>query len=464
MEITSMQGLLGVGIELPRKMQSVMLRFILIFVLFTFAAAAQTRQSPTPETPARRGGFLVHQTALFGQYYSTGSDVASAVLAPGMRLASDIAAGGAAAVGYLRMAERTQFSLSYRTAYIGRLRYSELNGLNHFLDLRVDHRLRPSTRVGFAANSAVSSTEEFAFTPTELSLLASVGGNAEDLARAARGQQFGDSYLAARLSGAHDSDSAVRLLLFGNRVLNTSVQTSFSHAFSSRMIFSGGVGAVRRQHIGDGDAPDGRPRNLLPQMTSGNASVALSYSASPRTQFGFSVESMRGQSQLQDSYATLSRVSVQRMMGPRWFVAVNGGLASVIGARQIPSASTGPGYVAGGSLGYRSYAHSVLLSHDRSVADTYGLAASSSHVTSFAWQWQVPRRQWSLAATGTRHEASGVLPVTSWRGLAEVRRSLHRHAAISLQYSYLTYSQRIIQASTINLSSVRVVLMWSPQL
>ena len=329
-----------------------MLRSSLLLALLTFTAAAQTRQTPAPETPVRRGGFLIHQTAIYGQYYSNGlSDSASGGAGPGLRLASDLVVGGTAAVGYLRTQDRLQLSLSYRSAYTARVRYSELNGLNHFFDFRVDQHLTPATRIGFTANSSVSSTEEFAFTPTELSLITSVNGDAEDLARAARGLQLGDSYLAARLSGVRDADSAVRLLLFGNRVLNSSLQATFAHSLSPRMTFTGGVGAVRRQHLGGGEATDGRPRYLIPQMTSGNASVGLSYAASPRTQFGVSVESIRGQSQLQNSYATLSRFSVQRMMGPRWFVSGNGGFATVIAAQQIPSANTGPGYVAGGSLG-----------------------------------------------------------------------------------------------------------------
>ena len=248
-----------------------------------------------------------------------------------------------------------------------------------------------------------------------------------------------------------------------NRVLNSALQATFAHSLSPRMTFTGGVGAVRRQHLGGGEATDGRPRYLIPQMTSGNASVGLSYAASPRTQFGVSVEGIRGQSQLQNSYATLSRFSVQRMMGPRWFISGNGGFATVITAQQMPSANTGPGYVAGGSVGYRSYAHSVLMAYDRSVADTYGLSASGSHTTSFAWQWQVPRGRWGVSASGGRTETTGYVPVTTWRGLAELRRMLHRHAALSLQYSYLAYAQRLAPSSVVNMNSVRIALLWSPQ-
>ena len=67
-----------------------------------------------------------------------------------------------------------------------------------------------------------------------------------------------------------------------------------------------------------GPSLDTTNTSLLANTTSGNASVAISYSLSPLTQLGGTVTTNRASSSLQDAYTTTSLASLGRTLGRRW--------------------------------------------------------------------------------------------------------------------------------------------------
>src|SRR5262249_38092939 len=150
----------------------------------------------------------------------------------------------------------------------------------------------------FSMNGDYSSIEGFLFAPTVLSNVAAVPASFDDLAGALLASKFSNPLLASALTSAPAAQSPVQNLLYGSRMLSAGTQASLSYSYSPRLSFTFGGGASRTQHVSDDRGISTQNAFLLPDTTSGSANLAVSYSLSPFTQLGGSVNTDRISSSL----------------------------------------------------------------------------------------------------------------------------------------------------------------------
>jgi opacity protein-like surface antigen len=194
--------------------------------------------------------------------------------------------------------------------------------------------------------------------------------------------------------------------------------------------------------------------------------MGLSYQLSPRTQVGIDVEENRSSNIYQAGYNTTASASFGRKMGMHWFLSLNGGGSM----SEITSASYGTprtkDVIGGGSIGFRTYQHTLLGSYSRSASDAYGLALGTTTTTSAAWNWHRPGSRWSwLASFGQQQiRDTGYTSLSGWQASGGVSQTLNAHMRMSAQYVYLSNSGSFLGNNTkLAIQSVRVSLSWTPQ-
>ena len=131
---------------------------------------------------------------------------------------------------------------------------------------------------------------------------------------------------------------------------------------------------------------------LLPTTTSGTAGVTVSYSLSPLTQLGGSLNTSRTSSALEDFYTTSSTIFLAHTFRRHWFLQLHGGVGIINPVRQtsfLPDNGTAPhGWR---QLRFKSFSHTLLASFDRAVGDSYGLGAAATSSATLTWSWEASR-------------------------------------------------------------------------
>jgi hypothetical protein len=424
---------------------------------------------PAP-APAHNQGLQVRSVSAYGVYYSTTLPGSGGFQATPTTLGADLAVGGSTQVGWTHTGPRASTSFLYSPSYTGRIRYSSWNALNHSLSFNATDRFAPRWELGFSVSGNLSNFEGFLFSPTTYSNVVSASASYADLSAAALGRSFNNTQLNAAMNSAPLVESPGRTLLYGERMFTSSAQSSLRYSYSPRFSVNISGGVVRSQHVGTDQTGVTQTRYLLPTTTSGNAGMGFSYSLSPRTQFGAAVSTSRVMSDLYDGYSTTSTVSLGRTFARRWFLQVHGGVGVMNPVRRAASftslPSSGPHPVAGGSLGFRTYSHTLLGSYDRTVSDSYGAGASTTSTSSASWRWSRPGNGWWMSSSFSWQQLGGLArqDMSSWRATAGWGRSLGLHAALLTEYVYLSYSgrvQNILYSRSQN--ALRVSLVWTPQ-
>lgn len=429
----------------------------------TGALLAQDGNIPAPQPTQPRGGLQVRTVSAYVGYDSKILPNGGGFQPGAVTLPSDVSGGGSAVFEWTKSSERSAFSLTYTPSYTGRVRYSSLNAFNHRLSLNATRKLAPQWTFGFSMGADLSTREQFLFSPTTLSNVASVPSTFDDLTGAMlSSKSTNNPQLASVLTSAPLIESPVSNLLYGQRMFTSSAHTSLSYSYSPRfsVTFSGGGG--RTQHVSDGQATTTSNTYLIANTTSGNASVAVSYSLSPLTQLGGTVTTNRVSSSIQDAYTTTSRATLGRTLGRRWFIQIHGGVGVSNLVRQTSFApSTKPHPVAGGSLGFKAFSHTLLGSFDRTVNDAYGLGASTNSSATASWRWGRPGRAWWLESSvgWQRLEGNAFTNISGWRTSAGFGRAVGAHLALLTQYAYLHYERK--PAYNLSQSAVRVSLVWT---
>jgi hypothetical protein len=436
-------------------------RAALPLVLWLAVIATAAAQESDMATPA--SGLHVRSFSGYAVYYSNSLPHTLGSQAIESNLLSDAAGGASAELAWTHYAERTSFSLIYIPSYTGHLQYSGWNAFNQRSSFQMMRKLAPRWTLTFSGAADLSTTDQFLFAPTTLGAAAEVPAKSEDLATAMLSGRFNDPRLAPVLGGAQVSQSPLQVLLYGDRVLNTAAQASLAYSYSPRLSVVVNGGGNRSQHVSQNTGPAGN--GLLSNTTSENLSVGLSYSLSPRTQIGGTVTGARSESLLQDNFTTTSVGTLGRKLSTKWFVQVQGGVGVMKALRDsaLEQRTVRPHPVIGGSLGYKSFSHTLLSSYDRAVSDAYGLGASTSSSASGSWLWRRPGSDWSLTASGGWQKLEGTLAgtATGWRTTAGIGRSLG-HVTLLVEYAYLKYSGIQQQTLFLSQSAVRVSTRWRP--
>jgi hypothetical protein len=413
--------------------------------------------------PTAKGGLQVRSVSVYFDYYSAILPTGGG-FPPPTKLLSDADGGGSVQLGWVKSTERSTSSLGYTSSYTGRIRYSEWNAWNHSLTFGISHKIAPRWTFGFSAAGDISTRQQSLFSPTTFSNAASVPASFNDLASGILASKFTNPQLASVLASAPLAESPVRNLLYGERVLTSSAQTSLSYSYSTRlsMIFSAGGGRMQTLPT---NVPGTQNRSLITNTTSGNASLGMSYSLAPRTQVGGSVTTTRISSSIQDAYITTSIASLGWTVARKWLIQIHGGVGVTNPVRQGLAQQAARQYpTAGGTLGFKTFSHTLLGSFDRGVGDQYGLGASTSSSASGSWHWERPGRPWWIESTFTWQHlyGNGLSSTIGWRTFTGFGQRITKHFAILTQYAYLDFSGRQ-QAFLYGLSqsAVRVSVIWN---
>jgi len=417
-----------------------------------------------PPTPPPAGGLQLRSVSAYFDYYSSTLPNGGA-LQTSAKLLSDVAGGGSVQVGWLKSTERNNSSFTYTSSLAGRIRYSELNAWNHNLSLSTSHKIAPRWTFGFSARGDLSSVEQSLFVPSTLSNIASTPASFDDLASALLAARFSTPQLASVLNSAPVVESPVQTLLYGQRMFTAGAQTTLSYSYSPRLSFAFDAGANRMQHVSDNRTVSSQSSYLILDTTSGHAGLSFSYSLSPHTQIGGSVNSTRVVSQ-QDVYTTTSLATIGWALDRHWIVQLHGGVgvSNPVSLTTL-QISTKPLPAGGGSLTYKTFEHAFMGSFDRSVSDSYGLGAASTSTAAFTWHWRRPGRSWWLESSfgWQQLQGNGFGDTMGWRTSAGLGRSIGPHLNLFTQYAYLNYSGRL-QANPygVDQSAVRVSMEWWP--
>jgi hypothetical protein len=424
----------------------------LLFVLTAIPAFSQTPAEPA----AARHGFALQQATVYSSYYSVG--LPPTLLnsgGPSSQFGSDTALGGSATLGYSRPGERTNFFVQYTPSYTRRLRYSGWSAMSNAASIQLDHAITPRFHMVIGGSGAIRNREEFQFGQIATSAPSSGSGTSPPTPGATAG------------GAEQPADLAAQALLFGSRILTSTARTGIQYLFSPRLTLSGGVGGSRTQYLQNRRDQGPQAAGIIPHVTSFTGDSTVSYSLSPNTSISGTFDTAWQQSALQRAVITNGRMGIERRLTQHWQVSGYGGLGQF--RTLLAAGNATPDrlqYIAGGSLAYRTRAHTLTGSFGRTVADIYGLSATSTLSAQGSWRWAAPTSSFWMALGFSRVELQGsAYPATTLRGTAEAGRRLSGDFGISVSYGYLSYASPGILAANGNLgqSAVRVGLVWIPR-
>jgi hypothetical protein len=390
------------------------------------SAAAQMQEAPAIQL---RSGFQLDSVSAYSAYYSDGF-AANLVPLQSSPLAPDFGMGAAATLTWIRATERSDLSLTYSADYSARVRYSSWDALNHRFSMNANRHLTPLWDFRFAVGASVTTTDQ-------LVLL-----NGQPLEAA---------------------PASASLLLYGNRMLSSTALMSLIYKLSSRTSLTWQAGGMRYQGLGSNAAgTQAGAVSWLNQTTTANAGFDVSHSISSRTQVDLILGTNRILSGLLDIWSQSGSVSLRRALSPRWFTAVRGGGGFIYPMRPIANLVTRPQYLAGGTVGYRAPAHTLQVSIDRTVGDTYGLGAPSTISALVSWTFSRPGSPWSFrTSAGEQQLESGVLASFRTRQIAlTLGRALTPNLQLTAEYGYMQYSGASF--GTISPTAVRLAMVWRP--
>jgi hypothetical protein len=446
---------------------------LLLAALLAPSASAQTpgQTRGHDDLPQNQGSvppssFRLDSISFSTGYYSSGFDPAVASVSNGSALGTDVSIGGAATIRWERPRERSDVYMTYTGDYSGHIRYSGWRSLNHRFSLNVNRRLsRWDFRFSLAANS--TTMDQLLFTPNTLSEVATVPATFDDLTTSIMRGTFRNRALAPVLTTAQPVTSPT-LLFYGSRTLSAAAQATISTRLTSRTTFQINAGATHSQGLpfNTPGLPEVTGSTSLFHATTLNVGVGISHSLSPRTEVAVNFTTSRTISRLQDTLYNIGSVSLTRTLSERWFASVHGGGGNRDSIRQTntPQALQ---YQAGAGLGFKTFAHTLLGSYDRSFADPYGLGASATISSMGAWNYGRPDSVWRFRVSVGQQQvqSASFRTLESWQATMILQRALSTHTAIAAQYGYMRYSGGpSTTTDAISPSAVRLTVIWAPGL
>ena len=446
---------------------------LLVCLILSPAAIAQVTQPlpAPPESPAQQGTSLrLESLSLFTGYYSSGFDVANSQTINPNALSPDVMIGSSATIKWDRPTERSDVFMAYSAEYTGHLRYSDWQNLNHSFNLNVSRTLG-RWDFHFSAAAALTTLENMLFEQNALANVASVKSSFDDLTAGIMRGTFQNRALAPVLSGVQAVASPT-LLLYGARALTTAAQVAVTNHLSSRSSISVSVGGNRNEGLPLSNAvvAAGATPGLL-SATTANVAVSMSHSLSPRTEVTVSFGTNRTVSRLQDAYFNSGNLAITHTLNEHWFAGVHGGGGNIVPVKQLQVSQTSLPYIAGGSLGYKTFAHTFLVAFDRTFVDSYGFGAGAMLTSNAAWNWTRAGGAWRLRASVSQQRIvnSAYATIDTWQATIGLRRLLSPHAALTAEYGYMRYSgvpptTPSLLAETASPSAVRLVVSWAPGL
>ena len=449
------------------------MRRVLIQIALSLGVAAGMAQAqPLTDQISFRsgqlGGIRLYGVSVFSGYASTIYPV-SLGQAPSpatQNLGGSGNYGASASLGWQRHRGQTNISVLYSGTYDAVVRYSNLNAFGHMLGLGYGHGF--GRRWSFQINgSAQDATMYQALNqPTGLTVLSQLPTTFDDLAAAFAVGKFSDGQIAAMMTGSPLMAAPARSLLFGNRVLSYSGQAGASYAHSQRLTFRfSAFTAAGQTRRGGGNSGLPEEKQVMPRSAGFSGGGAFDYSLSPRTQLGFGADANYVVNKYQRAQITTTSASLGRKMGMRWFLSLHGGVSFT---RSLESTGGPPrtrNLIGGGSIGFRTYQHTLVATYERTAFDTFGFAVGENTNLAGSWGWRLPGRSWSVNASGGQQQLrrSGFASLTGWQSSAGFSRRMSTTISMNVGYAMFWSAGTYLGAlNDVSSHSVRFSLNWTP--
>lgn len=437
--------------------------------LFTTAATlhAQGPLFPGAVQPGgAQSGPRLYDVTSFASWQSNATPNNGLLLPYTANLGSDAVLGAGVSVGWTKRSARSNFNITYSGNYISRVVYSDWNAFNHFLSITANRHLSPRWNLTVSTSGSLSRYDQLLQTPTLFASLVAAPGTFEDLSSAVLAGKYTNDQLASLLTGSPLIESPARTLLFGNRVFDSGLRTSIEYTASPRLTVTLSGGASRVEHLADPARQDGqRYAYLLPNASTGSAAVDVSYALTPHTQVGVEMTSSRVFSRFQDAYISRVEGTLGRTIGRHWFAQLRGGGGFMNNVRSAYPFTSSVQPVVGATLGYRTYAHTLMGTYQRTVGGAYGAGIAQMNIYMAAWQWRRPGRQWGLFSNYGEEQLRRAIfaNINGWRAAAGVNRRMGRHTMCEMSYSYGAFSTPSSATPfKSSMHSVTVSLTWYP--
>jgi hypothetical protein len=467
-------GIWGLSMRLYAIRQSISLIGIALAGLVTgdvlygqsFLRSLETAQD------APRGFRIDGITSSTGYYSSFSPFTSVSQLVPGtLQFGAEISNTVSASLGYHWRSPTSNFAIVYTPSYVANVRNSQFNAVGHDISITGSHPLQigPRLTMDFNASANVSNARQYLFNMGVLDQVVGTPATFEQLSAAALGTPLTNNGIASLLTGSSVvGDSAARQLFYGDRVLVGGLQTNLTYSWSPRLRLTFGLGGTRYQHLSrpsaeNTDASAGS-NFLLAQNTAVNAAVSVSYSLSPRTQIAWDLDTSRSFSRLQQGFVNTSMLAIGRNMGSRWFARINGGVGLVNINGNTSGRSKQPQYIAGGSLGAKTRAHTFMMTAQRTITNTFGVAYNTDDAQA-SWSWRSQNRAWLLSGGSGYQRLNDTerSKLSGWRGMVSAGRKLGPQVLAQLQFAYSSYSGRFNSLpSNFTQRGVLLSLSWMP--
>jgi len=379
------------------------------------------------------GGLRLYSLSGTASYYSVGLPYGYASIPPGAPLEAAWGAGGAGAMGWSHQRDVSSAAVSYAASYGTQSGYTGLRALNQSLSADWQKKLPARWNLSVIAHAAVDTRDQYVFAT------------------------------APATQGSFDNPAAEPLgrLLYGNRVFLGQLTAKLSYQQSERLTWNFTVYGLRAQGLLEAQGEQGG--SLLSASTSVSIEARMRYVLSPRTKLNFVVEEMRTVSRIEDIYVTRGTAGISHALSQHWQTDVYAGGSQISPLRQIYYPNSVAGYVAGGSLGFQSYSHTISASVSRQVGDAYGLGAANSLMGRMSWNWRRPGNAWWLGAEFAWQRLNEGTNFEDWSATGAINRALSPHFSAQLAYVYWQFSQEHPAGVLPSQSSARASVTWYPR-
>lgn len=445
------------------------------------AQSLDAAATPIPVEGGARNGFEVYSVGIFAARSETDATVDSSNGLLGTY--RDLSTGISASFGWTRKTYRGTTSLFYSGTYAARPGNVSLSSDSHTFGFRRGRSLGRLTW-DLSAQGLLLNSQELLFSATALSGITSSAITFGDLTGAALKGNFSSGQLPSLLTGAPVVNSVAQTLFLGNRVINSAIRSGWSYAVSPRTSYSASIAMSRLDQLSGGDtpnlqntvAPGALPGSVgrLTSFSTVDGQAALTHTLNPRTSIGCDLNMSRSFSRNEDAYISDTSFFIDRTLKPNLLAHISLGGGFVKPIKRTANVIDRPTLTAEGSLAWKVYEQSLMVSATRTVADWAGLGANVLTSYSGGWGYARPRGTWAVQAEGGIQQINspryGKLNV--WNTGASAMRRLGPYLTFSLQYSRIQFvsSQSIVAQSLTGpanvenrLQGVRATLFFVPK-
>lgn len=448
-------------LEFRHWVRAVSLWTIVLSAMISQPLLAQFSLSPQSRN---QDGFGLYGATVSGSYYDL--SLSKNLAGPnGLgSYGSDFLTTTSVTVGWTRKRPQSTFSFLYSPTYASYARNSRLNRFNHSFELETDRPIKLSDKLtlSFSLSANVMDLQQFLFSAAGPGSLS--GGLGYFNTFPGIGQS-GAIQPGSVISPISSGNILAQNLIYGNRMLNATGQSTLTYNRSSRLSLSASTRLWRSQNIDTSSNSQNQNLYLVPETTTGGLAFTMAYNVSPRFQVGVNSELTRSFSRLLDAYNENTTAFLSSVLTRHWFVRADFGSGVYFRAKSGNGVPLGPQWVAGASIGYKTFSNTVMASYVRSISDYYGVGGNMSSVNA-VWQWQRRGGPWTVIGGATEQRFSGAANtgLKSWYGNIGLSRKLATHTSGVFQYAYMHFSGPFTNIPIqFTQGGVLVSLSWTPQ-